>query len=115
MKNASVGTGDRERIEYAIKFPADGEQVCCQSTPNSRVKVTSIAGSDWAGDAKLITHFSLELKIKSRRVRKKSAASTSIPRITLSLRSCSSPPKACMPKSCTSQACLSSYGVITES
>ena len=27
VKNASVGSGGRERVEYAIKFPADGEQV----------------------------------------------------------------------------------------
>src|SRR4029078_8049213 len=27
VKNASLGSGGRERVEYAVKFPADGEQV----------------------------------------------------------------------------------------
>jgi DNA recombination protein RmuC len=41
VKNASVGSGGRERVEYAIKFRLMASRFCCQSTRNSRAKITS--------------------------------------------------------------------------
>ena len=42
MKNAIVRPDGAERVEYAIKFPADGEQVLFPSTPSfpARIMIT---------------------------------------------------------------------------
>jgi DNA recombination protein RmuC len=68
VKNASVGSGGRERVEYAIKFPADGEQVLLPiDSKFPREDYEHLQEAIAAGDAKLITQFrhELEAKIKS--------------------------------------------------
>ena len=68
VKNASVGSGGRERVEYAIKFPADGEQVLLPiDSKFPREDYEHLQEAIAAGDAKLITHFrrALETKIKA--------------------------------------------------
>ena len=63
VKNASVGAGGRERVEYAIKFPADGEQVLLPiDSKFPREDYEHLQEAVAAGDAKLITHFRRELE-----------------------------------------------------
>ena len=103
VKNASVGSGGRERVEYAIKFPADGEQVLLPiDLKFLREDYDRLQEAIAAGDAKLIDISDASLRRRSRRARRKSAASTSILRIPSSLRSCRSRPRACTPKFCAS-------------
>ena len=65
VKNASVGSGGRERVEYAIKFPADGEQVLLPiDSKFPREDYEHLQEAIAAGDAKLITHFRRELETK---------------------------------------------------
>ena len=65
VKNASVGSGGRERVEYAIKFPADGEQVLLPiDSKFPREDYEHLQEATAAGDAKLITHFRRELEAK---------------------------------------------------
>ena len=67
VKNASVGSGGRERVEYAIKFPADGEQVLLPI--NSKFPCEDyehLQEATAAGDAKLIAHFRRELETKTK-------------------------------------------------
>jgi DNA recombination protein RmuC len=65
VKNASVGSGGRERVEYAIKFPADGEQVLLPiDSKFPREDYEHLQEATAAGDAKLITHFRRELETK---------------------------------------------------
>ena len=65
VKNASVGSGGRERVEYAIKFPADGEQVLLPiDSKFPREDYEHLQEAIAAGDAKLITHFRRELEAK---------------------------------------------------
>jgi DNA recombination protein RmuC len=65
VKNASVGSGGRERVEYAIKFPADGEQVLLPiDSKFPREDYEHLQEATAAGDAKLITHFRRELDAK---------------------------------------------------
>jgi DNA recombination protein RmuC len=65
VKNASVGSGGRERVEYAIKFPADGEQVLLPiDSKFPREDYEHLQKAIAAGDAKLIGHFRRELEAK---------------------------------------------------
>src|SRR4029077_11274203 len=65
VKNASVGSGGRERVEYAVKFPADGEQVLLPiDSKFPREDYEHLQEAIAAGDAKLITHFRRELEAK---------------------------------------------------
>jgi DNA recombination protein RmuC len=65
VKNASVGSGGRERVEYAIKFPADGEQVLLPiDSKFPREDYEHLQEATAAGDAKLIGHFRRELEAK---------------------------------------------------
>ena len=65
VKNASVGSGGRERVEYAIKFPADGEQVLLPiDTKFPREDYEHLQEATAAADAKLIGHFRRELETK---------------------------------------------------
>jgi DNA recombination protein RmuC len=65
VKNASVGTGGRERVEYAIKFPADGEQVLLPiDSKFPREDYEHLQEAIAAGDANLITQFRRELESK---------------------------------------------------
>jgi len=65
VKNASVGSGGRERVEYAIKFPADGEQVLLPiDSKFPREDYEHLQEAIAAGDAKLITQFRRELEAK---------------------------------------------------
>ena len=65
VKNASVGSGGRERVEYAIKFPADGEQVLLPiNSKFPREDYEHLQKAIAAGDAKLIGHFRRELEAK---------------------------------------------------
>ena len=65
VKNASVGSGGRERVEYAIKFPADGEQVLLPiDSKFPREDYEHLQEATAAGDAKLIGHFRRELETK---------------------------------------------------
>jgi DNA recombination protein RmuC len=65
VKNASVGSGGRERVEYAIKFPADGEQVLLPiDSKFPREDYEHLQEAIAAGDAKLIGHFRRELEAK---------------------------------------------------
>jgi DNA recombination protein RmuC len=65
VKNASVGSGGRERVEYAIKFPADGEQVLLPiDSKFPREDYEHLQEAIAAGDAKLIAQFRRELEAK---------------------------------------------------
>ena len=65
VKNASVGSGGRERVEYAIKFPADGEQVLLPiDSKFPREDYEHLHEATAAGDAKMITQFRRELETK---------------------------------------------------
>jgi DNA recombination protein RmuC len=67
VKNASVGPDGRERVEYAIKFPADGEQVLLPiDSKFPREDYDHLQEAIAAGDSKLIAQFRrvLETKIK---------------------------------------------------
>ena len=65
VKNASVGSGGRERVEYAIKFPADGDQVLLPiDSKFPREDYEHLQEAIAAGDAKLIAHFRRELETK---------------------------------------------------
>jgi DNA recombination protein RmuC len=67
VKNASVGPDGRERVEYAIKFPADGEQVLLPiDSKFPREDYEHLQEAIAAGDTKLIAEFrrALESKIK---------------------------------------------------
>jgi DNA recombination protein RmuC len=65
VKNASVGSGGRERVEYAIKFPADGEQVLLPiDSKFPREDYEHFQEAVAAGDAKLIGQFRRELETK---------------------------------------------------
>jgi DNA recombination protein RmuC len=65
VKNASVGSGGRERVEYAIKLPADGEQVLLPiDSKFPREDYEHLQEAIAAGDAKLITQFRRELEAK---------------------------------------------------
>jgi DNA recombination protein RmuC len=65
VKNASVGSEGRERVEYAIKFPADGEQILLPiDSKFPREDYEHLQEATAAGDAKLITHFRRELEAK---------------------------------------------------
>jgi DNA recombination protein RmuC len=68
IKNASVDLEGRERVEYAIKFPADGEQVLLPiDSKFPREDYEHLQEAIAAGDSKLIAEFrrSLESKIKA--------------------------------------------------
>jgi DNA recombination protein RmuC len=65
VKNASVGSGGRERVEYAIKFPADGDQVLLPiDSKFPREDYEHLQEAIAAGDAKLMAHFRRELESK---------------------------------------------------
>lgn len=65
VKNASVGSGGRERVEYAIKFPADGEQTLLPiDSKFPREDYEHLQEAVAAGDAKLASHFRRELESK---------------------------------------------------
>jgi DNA recombination protein RmuC len=67
VKNASVGPDGRERVEYAIKFPADGEQVLLPiDSKFPREDYDHLQEAIAAGDSKLIAQLRrvLENKIK---------------------------------------------------
>jgi DNA recombination protein RmuC len=65
VKNASVGSGGRERVEYAIKFPADGDQVLLPiDSKFPREDYEHLQEAIAAGDAKLMAHFRHELESK---------------------------------------------------
>src|SRR5260370_28791300 len=67
VKNASVGPDGRERVEYAIKFPADGEQVLLPiDSKFPREDYEHLQEAIAAGDSKLIAQCRrvLETKIK---------------------------------------------------
>ena len=65
VKNASVGSGGRERVEYAIKFPADGDQVLLPiNSKFPREDYEHLQEAIAAGDAKLMAHFRRELESK---------------------------------------------------
>jgi DNA recombination protein RmuC len=65
VKNASVGSSGRERVEYAIKFPADGEQVLLPiDSKFPREDYEHLQEAIAAGDAKLISQFRRELEAK---------------------------------------------------
>jgi DNA recombination protein RmuC len=65
VKNASVGTNGRERVEYAIKFPADGEQVLLPiDSKFPREDYDHLQEAIAAGDSKLTAHYRRELETK---------------------------------------------------
>jgi DNA recombination protein RmuC len=67
VKNASVRPGGAERVEYAIKFPADGEQVLLPiDSKFPREDYDHLQEAIAAGDAKLAAQYrrDLETKIK---------------------------------------------------
>jgi DNA recombination protein RmuC len=68
VKNASVGPAGRERVEYAIKFPADGDQVLLPiDSKFPREDYEHLEEAIAAGDTKLIGQYrhNLENKIKA--------------------------------------------------
>jgi DNA recombination protein RmuC len=68
VKNASVGPDGRERVEYAIKFPADGDQVLLSiDSKFPREDYEHLQEAIAAGDSKLIAQCrrDLENKIKA--------------------------------------------------
>jgi DNA recombination protein RmuC len=65
VKNASVDPEARERVEYAIKFPADGEQVLLPiDSKFPREDYEHLQEAIAAGDTKLIAQFRRELESK---------------------------------------------------
>ena len=65
VKNASVGTSGRERVEYAIRFPADGEQVLLPiDSKFPREDYEHLQEAIAAGDSKLTAHYRRELESK---------------------------------------------------
>jgi len=65
VKNASVDPEGRERVEYAIKFPADGEQVLLPiDSKFPREDYEHLQEAIAAGDTKLIAQFRRELESK---------------------------------------------------
>jgi DNA recombination protein RmuC len=65
VKNASVGTNGRERVEYAIKFPADGDQVLLPiDSKFPREDYEHLQEAIAAGDSRLTTHYRRELETK---------------------------------------------------
>jgi DNA recombination protein RmuC len=65
VKNASVDPEGRERVEYAIKFPADGEQVLLPiDSKFPREDYENLQEAIAAGDTKLIAQFRRELESK---------------------------------------------------
>ena len=65
VKNASVGSGGRERVEFAIKFPADGEQVLLPiDLKFPREDYEHLQEAITPGDVKLISQFRRELETK---------------------------------------------------
>jgi DNA recombination protein RmuC len=67
LRNASVDPEGRERVEYAIKFPADGEQVLLPiDSKFPREDYEHLQEAIAAGDSKMIAQFrrDLESKIK---------------------------------------------------
>ncbi len=65
VRNASVGTNGRERVEYAIKFPADGEQVSLPiDSKFPREDYEHLQEAIAAGDSKLTAHYRRELETK---------------------------------------------------
>ena len=112
VKNASVGSGGRERVEYAIKFPADGEQVLLPiDSKFPREDYEHLQEATAAGDAKLIGHFRRELETKIKACAKEISSKYINPSHTLEFAILFVPRKACTPKFCASQACLNSCNV----
>jgi DNA recombination protein RmuC len=67
VKNASVGCNGRERVEYAIKSPADGQEVLLPiDSKFRREDYDHLQEAIAAGDSRLIAQFrrDLETKIK---------------------------------------------------
>lgn len=65
VRNASVGTNGRERVEYAVKFPADGEQVLLPiDSKFPREDYEHLQEAIAAGDSKLTAHYRRELEVK---------------------------------------------------
>jgi DNA recombination protein RmuC len=63
IKNASVGTNGRERVEYAIKFPADGEQVLLPiDSKFPREDYEHLREAIAAGDSNLAAQYRRELE-----------------------------------------------------
>ena len=65
VKNASVGLSGRERVEYAIKFPADGEQVLLPiDSKFPREDYDHLQEAIAAGDPEQMVYFRRELETK---------------------------------------------------
>jgi DNA recombination protein RmuC len=63
VKNASVGPEGRERVEYAIKFPADGEQVLLPiDSKFPREDYERLQEAIARGDSKLIAQYRRDLE-----------------------------------------------------
>jgi len=65
IKNASVNSGSAERVEFAVKFPGNGEQVLLPiDSKFPREDYDHLQEAITAGDTKGITHFRRELENK---------------------------------------------------